>query len=168
MCIRDRQMVMAEANSQPPAEPEVLHQAIETFRVYSGVVLLSFAKHGQGLRDTVARNFIARGMNCTQSIYAVWRAGSEQDAWILHRSLLDRLLHLHHLGETAGFSEFEEYSFLSMYEARHQLLSDPDMSGKAPPSLKELQKRDRPRYLSLIHISEPTRLGMISYAVFCL
>src|SRR5450756_2765422 len=24
------------------------------------------------------------------------------------------------------------------------------------------------RYLSLIHISEPTRLGMISYAVFCL
>ena len=23
-------------------------------------------------------------------------------------------------------------------------------------------------YLSLIHISEPTRLGMISYAVFCL
>src|SRR5665648_999667 len=25
-----------------------------------------------------------------------------------------------------------------------------------------------PKYLSLIHISEPTRLGMISYAVFCL
>src|SRR5450756_1524905 len=25
-----------------------------------------------------------------------------------------------------------------------------------------------PQYLSLIHISEPTRLGMISYAVFCL
>src|SRR5450759_5131250 len=27
---------------------------------------------------------------------------------------------------------------------------------------------DDPYYLSLIHISEPTRLGMISYAVFCL
>jgi Family of unknown function (DUF5677) len=142
-------MVMTEANSQPPAEPEVLHQAIETFRVYSGAVLLSFAKHGQGIRDTVARNLIARGMSCLQSIYAVWRAGSEQDAWILHRSLLDRLFHLHHLGETDGFSEFEEYSFLSMYEARHRLLSDPDMSGKAPPHLKELQKRDRPRYNAL-------------------
>ena len=137
---------MTEASSQPPSESEVLRQAIETFRVYSGVVLLSFAKHGQGLRDTVARNFIARGMSCTQSIYAVWRAGSEQDAWILHRSLLDRLLHLHHLGQTDGFSEFEEFSFLSMYEARHQLLSDPDMSAKVPPSLKELQKLDRPRY----------------------
>ncbi len=103
---------------------EALYRAIETFRVYSGVVLISFAKHGRGLRETDARNFIARGMSCTQSIYAVWKAGSEQDAWILHRSLLDRLFHLHQLGETDGFSEFEEHSFLSIYEARHQLLSD--------------------------------------------
>src|SRR5450759_5561958 len=35
-----------------------------------------------------------------------------------------------------------------------------DMGFKAP--------EDRFQYLSLIHISEPTRLGMISYAVFCL
>ena len=33
-----------------------------------------------------------------------------------------------------------------MYEARHQLLSDPDMRAKVTTSLKELQKRDRPRY----------------------
>lgn len=140
---------MTESNAPSPEESEVLHQAIETFRVYSGIVLLSFAKHGQGLRDMVARNFIARGMSCTQSIYAVWKAGSEQDAWILHRSLLDRLLHLHQLAETDGFADFEEHSFLAMYEARHQLLSDPDMRGKAPPSLKELQKKDRSRYESI-------------------
>src|SRR5450756_2940648 len=37
----------------------------------------------------------------------------------------------------------------------HLMIDDPD--------------RWAPRYaLSLIHISEPTRLGMISYAVFCL
>ena len=29
-------------------------------------------------------------------------------------------------------------------------------------------KRMKEHFLSLIHISEPTRLGMISYAVFCL
>ena len=140
---------MTESNALPPEDSELLHQAIETFRVYCGVVLLSFAKHGQGLRDTVARNFIARGMSCTKSIYAVWKTGSEQDAWILHRSLLDRLLYLHHLGETDGFSDFEEHTFLSMYKARQQLLSDPDMREKVPPSLKELQKKDRPRYETL-------------------
>lgn len=135
-----------KSNVSPPVEPEVFQQAIETLRVYTGVVLLSFAQHGQGLRETVARNFVARGMSCTQSIFAVWKSGSEQDSWILHRSLLDRLIHLHHLGETDGFADFDEYSFLSMYEARHQLLSDPDMKSKAPPNLKVLQRTDKPRY----------------------
>src|SRR5450759_566786 len=32
----------------------------------------------------------------------------------------------------------------------------------------EADRRDPDHDLSLIHISEPTRLGMISYAVFCL
>src|SRR5450759_4299384 len=37
--------------------------------------------------------------------------------------------------------------------------------GRSPASQVEIQPV---RPLSLIHISEPTRLGMISYAVFCL
>src|SRR5450756_1287815 len=43
-----------------------------------------------------------------------------------------------------------------------------------PPFIADLDPRLRPDALtaalelSLIHISEPTRLGMISYAVFCL
>src|SRR5665648_179123 len=52
-------------------------------------------------------------------------------------------------------------------------------SVKAPKSLNvktsikdKVKKTERKKrhtiYLSLIHISEPTRLGMISYAVFCL
>src|SRR5659263_617262 len=36
------------------------------------------------------------------------------------------------------------------------------------PEAADSPVRPGPRPLSLIHISEPTRLGMISYAVFCL
>src|SRR5450756_3056390 len=36
------------------------------------------------------------------------------------------------------------------------------------PRRPETMAHRRQRRLSLIHISEPTRLGMISYAVFCL
>jgi hypothetical protein len=107
---------MKESDGVPPIEPEAFGQAIETFSVYCGVVLLSFAQHGQGLRDTIARNFIARGMNCTKNIFAVWKAGSEQDAWILHRTLLDRLFHLHYLGETDTFSDFDDFSFRAVYD----------------------------------------------------
>ena len=38
----------------------------------------------------------------------------------------------------------------------------------ASPITKPLSIDGDPLPLSLIHISEPTRLGMISYAVFCL
>ncbi len=144
-----------DSAATPPAHSEVLHQAIDTFRVYCGLLLLSFAKHGEGLRETIARNFVARGMSCTQSIFAVWKAGSEQDAWILHRSLIDRLLHLHYLGETDGFSDFDEYSFVSMYEARQQLLSDPDMRTKVPDTLKELQRRNKARYDAIVAKHSP-------------
>src|SRR5450756_2712038 len=36
------------------------------------------------------------------------------------------------------------------------------------PCLIGMEACGSAHYLSLIHISEPTRLGMISYAVFCL
>src|SRR5450759_5530945 len=46
---------------------------------------------------------------------------------------------------------------------------------EALPAVQHISMNDASRlaigqaqYLSLIHISEPTRLGMISYAVFCL
>ncbi len=128
-----------ESTAAPPNEAEMLHEVIETFRIFCSVVLLSFGQHGQDLRETIARNFIARGMSCTLNIFAVWQSGSEQDAWILHRSLLDRLFHLHHLIETDGFSDFDEYSFISEYKARQSLMSDPDMSSKISSTLKELQ-----------------------------
>src|SRR5665648_510841 len=36
------------------------------------------------------------------------------------------------------------------------------------PKVEDMDKKLQEEMLSLIHISEPTRLGMISYAVFCL
>jgi hypothetical protein len=146
--------MIQESVALEPTEPDILYEAIDTFRVYCGVVLLSFARHGQDLRETIARNFIARGMSCTQNIFAVWKAGSEQDAWILHRSLIDRLLHLHYLGETGSFSDFEKFSFISVYEARHKLLSDPNMSTRIPKSLKELEKTQKSKY-DLLASSRP-------------
>ncbi len=141
--------MLNEADRTSPEQTEELSRAVEILRAFCGIVLLSFAKHGQDLRDTVARNFVARGMASTQSIYTVWKAGHEQDAWILHRALLDRLFHLHHLGANDEFEAFEEYSFISMHEARQQLIADPAMKGKVPASLKEMQRASRPRYDTL-------------------
>lgn len=112
------------------------------------MTLFCFAEHNGVLRNRIASNFVARGMSCLDSILLVWRGGCEQDAWILHRTLVDRLFHLHALAENDNFQNFEDYSFKKKYEARHRLLSDSDqlMREKLPASLKELQSSDRDRY----------------------
>src|SRR5450756_2934862 len=56
-----------------------------------------------------------------------------------------------------------------IHELSHRGASSPlthGLADRAPRSIPAC-RRTRQR-LSLIHISEPTRLGMISYAVFCL
>ena len=60
------------------------------------------------------------------------------------------------------YRDILRYKYRDMYERVHRLAN----------ALKDLgiKKGDKVAVLdlSLIHISEPTRLGMISYAVFCL
>src|SRR5450756_3093815 len=50
----------------------------------------------------------------------------------------------------------------------HPQAEHPVSSGVSYDSSRRLYRSRRNQVLSLIHISEPTRLGMISYAVFCL
>src|SRR5450756_2871816 len=67
-----------------------------------------------------------------------------------------------HLAEAAG-----ENLLASLREVLPTALLEPDLHH----ALGIAHGGDQPRAfldLSLIHISEPTRLGMISYAVFCL
>ena len=59
--------------------------------------------------------------------------------------------------ESQGSAPDEEFGSLAI------LLGDPQECPACPTAAAETRLN-----LSLTHISEPTRLGMISYAVFCL
>ena len=61
-------------------------------------------------------------------------------------------------------------TFRAMILCRGVIYHVPNTLKFAERNVKEEQKRQQELVpnLSLIHISEPTRLGMISYAVFCL
>lgn len=141
---------MRKSRKIVPAEASSLKEAIDALRVYSGVVLLSFARHGLGLQDTIARNFMARGMKCTQSIFDVWNAGSEQDAWILHRALIDRLLHLHHLAVTDTFTQFDDFSFRAMYVARSRLFQNSEFRERIPQAILDHHASQKHRYEDLL------------------
>ena len=62
----------------------------------------------------------------------------------------------------------EWFGMIDLY-TKHELLGGNAMNSRERVhAVLNHQLPDRVPNLSLIHISEPTRLGMISYAVFCL
>ncbi len=115
-----------------------IDELIDTLAIFCGAIMLSLSTASTIKRDLIIRNFIARGMVCTQSILTLWRNNDAQGAWILHRTLMDRLFHLRSLIENDSFIEFEEYSFIKTYEARRNLLSDPDVSCKINSEFRKI------------------------------
>src|SRR5450759_1382624 len=72
-------------------------------------------------------------------------------------------------GERSLRRALSEYVVHYHAERNHQGKSNVLLFGRVTQTRLEEPVRCRERLgLSLIHISEPTRLGMISYAVFCL
>lgn len=124
-------------------------KCINVLRLFTTIVLFSFEKNSNKTRDIIIRNFIARGMASLESIYQVWQLGNYQDAWILHRSLLDRLFHLRYLSDHDGFELFDDWSFIKQFEIRNKLMSDQEMNKKVDKELRTIKSDERKRYTTL-------------------
>ena len=83
-------------------------KAADALHVLTGMLLFEFARHGETeiLRDQIARNFIARADALVRGIFKLWEIPDYNDCWILHRTLLDRLFHLHDLNKEDQFEVF--------------------------------------------------------------
>ena len=97
----------------------------------------------------ISRNFVARGKRILDAIRLLWQAEAYSDCWSLHRTLLDRLFHLHVLSHDKSFAVFEEWSFIQQYEARNAILSDPDFRDKLDPSFVKSDATEQSRYKQL-------------------
>ena len=122
----DREFMPSIAQDYHP--PEKYLEAIEVFHAYSATLLFAFAKEQCSTKDLIIRNFLARTNTMLRGIGRLWEINDYQDCWILHRSLLDRLFHLHQLAEMQDFEAFEQWSFFTQFNAVNRLFCDPDIS----------------------------------------
>ena len=142
---------MPSINGMGYLSPHEYNQAIHTLREFTKSALLWLSNKSSGnLRDEIIGNFIARGAICLDSINRLWHAGSYQDCWILHRALVDRVLHLRKLIDNDEFAEFELWSFQRQYQSADAAFSDPTIIGKLQPEMiekaKELHRERRSRF----------------------
>lgn len=120
---------MPKFNPQHYWPVESYVEVLGAFHAISGIILFEFARQESGERDIIIRNFIARTDMMARAVFRLWDLQDYQDCWIVHRCLLDRLLHLNHLQEYDQFEVFEAWSFFEQYNALNRVRSDPEFSG---------------------------------------
>ncbi len=115
-------------------------KAADALHVLTGMLLFEFARHSETeiVRDQIARNFIARADTLVRSIFRLWEIPDYNACWILHRTLLDRLFHLHDLNKKDQFDVFNDWSFKKEYEAAERLRSDSAMKGQIKGLVEDL------------------------------
>lgn len=111
--------------------PDEYSDIIEILYGVTGSILFAFAKRDCERRDVIIRNFIARSTMSLKAIYALWSTKNYQDAWSIHRGLLDRLFHLHYLGENDQFEAFDDWSFYRQFSALNRVKSDKEFKNQA-------------------------------------
>lgn len=129
---------------------EQYEKAIETLRVLCGMLLLEFGRYEADVREHILRNLIARAATTAVGVFRLWQMKDYQDCWILQRSLLDRLFHLHAMSEENEFALFETWSFKKQYEAVSRLKSDPDARYALGAALYEATPEQKLRYKEIV------------------
>ncbi len=117
----------------------------QTLHVAAGMLLISLAKYECDSRNIIIRNFMARSAMTLKGILALWDISDFQSAWILHRSLLDRMFHLRSIGENDEFSEFDDWSFYQQYNAQNKVKSDPEFKHQATGWVYDLNNDQKNR-----------------------
>ncbi len=102
-----------------------------------------------GIKQVITRNFIARAAVALRGVLALWEARDYQDCWVIYRTILDRLFHLHHLIRTESWQLFDDWCFWQQYNARNAIRSSADFKEKIDPAFFRDAPDDKARMESL-------------------
>lgn len=137
---------MAEQEYQTVEE---YRHAADALYALSGMVLFSFARHDCDTKNIIIRNFVARSAITLKSVFALWDICDFQNAWVVHRALVDRMFHLHSIGVNNEFSAFDDWSFFEQYKAQNRVKSDDLFKHQAVGWVYELSEEQKRRIKEL-------------------
>lgn len=123
--------------------------AADALYVAVGMILFSFAKNKCTSKDLILRNFIARAAVSQKSVISLYHAEDFPNAWVIHRTILDRMFHLHSIGEKSEYEEFDDWSFFMQYKGQNRLRSDSEFKHETVGREYDLTPQQKERIKSL-------------------
>ncbi len=97
---------------------------IDRMEIISKWLLLRLAERAEFKRDIYLRNAIAKNLSLLRSIEKLHSEKQFNQAWILFRSLLDRLVYLYYLNDNNLYEAFDDWTFIKVYEQRNNAKAD--------------------------------------------
>lgn len=96
---------------------------INQFETICKCFLLKIAEQAKD-KDVYLRNCIAKTISLLKAIDVLFIIEQYNEGWILYRALIDRLVYVHYLLNNNKFIEFDEWTFVKLYEYRHNAKVD--------------------------------------------
>lgn len=124
---------------------ESYKEALKSLQGVIVAVIYSLAIHPSDSKHLILRNTLARGSMSLNAIFALWDMSDFQDAWTLHRTLLERLFHITDLNAKNAYDTFDDWSFLEQYKAQNRVKSDPLFQHEATEPFYKLTKEQMER-----------------------
>lgn len=121
----------------------------DTLYATCGMILLALENHNCSTKDILIRNFVARAAVGLKGIFALWDISDYQDAWMIHRSILDRMFHLRSIGDNDEFTVFDDWSFYEQYKAQNKVKNDPDFKHEAVGWIYDLTSEQKKKASNL-------------------
>ena len=128
--------------------------AAEALYIVSGMILFAFAKNECSTKEIILRNFVARAAVSQKSIFSLHEAKDYTSAWVIHRTVLDRMFHLHSIGVNDEYEKFDDWSFFNQYKDQNRLRSDPEFNHEVVGWVYEISNAQKER-IKVLSISKP-------------
>ncbi len=130
-------------------------EASETLEIISTMILFSFAQQNCTLKNIILRNFIARAVTSMKSIFSLYSLKDYHSTWILYRTMVDRLFHLHDLNNKNNYLEFDNWSFHEKYKEQNKVKSDIEFKHEAIGHEYKLNKEQQLR-IKKLELNKPS------------
>lgn len=129
------------------------HHALAGIAVTEVSVLILQEFHRRSESSPEARiiaNVIARAIRTTSSIVVLCDNHDVQSAWVLHRTLAERLFHLAHLSATKSYAEFENWSFFEQAKRQVKSVNDPLFRDRTTGAEYQITEEQRARFTEML------------------
>lgn len=123
-----------------------IFECSENIVALAPMLIFDLAEKTDKSKDFYLRNCIAKASSLLDSILTLYKKDYYDNALILYRSLLDRLVHVYYLSKHDLFQEFKFETLIANFELVNNARSNQSLEGILEDPLFQISKEERKKY----------------------